>query len=37
MYGENVAIQEQMETQRVAMDAEADATEEMEIAAEQGL
>ena len=37
LYGENIAIQEQAETQRAAMDTEADQMEEMMIAQEQGL
>ena len=37
MYGENIAVQEQMETQMAAQDAEADAMEQMQVAAEEGL
>lgn len=37
IFGENIAIEEQMETQSVAQDAEADMMEQMEIKAEQGL
>ena len=37
LFGENIAIQEQMETQSVAQDAEADMMENMQIAAEEGL
>lgn len=37
MYGENIAVQEQTETQMAALDAEADMQEEMQVAAEQGL
>lgn len=37
MYGENIAVQEQAETQMAAQDAEADMMEEMQVAAEQGL
>lgn len=37
IYKENVAIQEQSDTQEVASDAEADSMERMQIAAEQGL
>lgn len=37
LYGENIAVMEQMETQRMAQDAEADMMEDMEIAAEAGL
>jgi len=37
LYGENISVFEQMETQQAAMDAEADMQEEMQIKAEQGL
>lgn len=37
LYGENIAIQEQLATQRAAQDAEADNMEELAIAAEGGL
>lgn len=37
LFGENIAVQEQMETQKVAQDAEADMMEEMQVAAEEGL
>lgn len=36
-FGENIAIIEQTETQKVAMDAEADLAEEMQVAGEEGL
>lgn len=37
LFGENIAVFEQMETQKAAMDAEADMQEDLEIKAEQGL
>lgn len=37
LFGENIAIQEQMQTQRVGQDAEVDMMEELSIAAEEGL
>lgn len=37
LYGENISVREQMETQMAAQDAEADMVEEMQVAAEQGL
>ena len=37
IFGENIAIEEQMETQSVAQDAEADMMEQMQMKAEQGL
>jgi hypothetical protein len=37
LFGENIAIEEQMETQQAANDAEADMQEQMQIAAEEGL
>jgi len=37
LYSENIAVFEQMETQKAAADAEADMMEDMEIKAEQGL
>ena len=37
LYGENIAVTEQTETQKAMQDAEADAMEELEVAAEQGL
>lgn len=37
LFGENIVIQEQAETQMAAQDKEADMMEEMQIAAEQGL
>src|SRR6056297_1857544 len=37
IFGENIAVFEQSETQSVAQDAEADAMEQLEVKAEQGL
>ena len=37
LFGENIAITEQMETQMAAQDREADMMEQMQIAAENGL
>ena len=37
LYGENVAVEEQLETQRVMQDAEAQNEEELMVAAEEGL
>ena len=37
LYGENIAVQEQMETQQSAQDKEADMMERMQVAAEEGL
>ena len=37
LFGDNIAVEEQMETQKAAQDAEADAMEELQVAAEQGL
>jgi len=37
LYGENIAVQEQLETQRSAQDAEAQNQEELTVAAEEGL
>lgn len=37
LYGENVAVEEQLETQRAAQDAEAQNMEELQVAAEEGL
>jgi hypothetical protein len=37
LYGENIAVTEQQETQRAMQDAEADAMEELEISAELGV
>ena len=37
LFGENIAVFEQAETQKAAMDAEADMQEDLEIKAEQGL
>ncbi len=37
LFGENISVFEQMETQKAAMDAEADMQEDLEIKAEQGL
>lgn len=37
LYGENIAVTEQMETQMAAQDAEADMMEDMQIAAEEGM
>lgn len=37
LYGENIAVQEQMKTQQVAQDQEADMMERMQVAAEEGL
>ena len=37
LYGENIAVQEQLDTQRAAQDAEADNQEELAVAAEEGL
>jgi hypothetical protein len=36
LFGENISIAEQLETQQAAQDAEADNMESLEIAAEQG-
>ena len=36
LYGENIAVQEQMETQKAVADAEADFQEDLEMKAEQG-
>lgn len=37
LFGENISVFEQMETQKAAMDAEADMQEDLEVKAEQGL
>lgn len=37
LFGENISVFEQMETQKAALDAEADMQEDLEIKAEQGL
>ncbi len=37
LFGENVSVFEQMETQKAALDAEADMQEDLEVKAEQGL
>jgi hypothetical protein len=37
LFGENVAVREQAETQMAAMDQEADTMEQLNIAAENGL
>ena len=37
LFGDNISVQEQMETQQASLDAEADLQEGMEVAAEQGL
>ena len=37
LYGDNISINEQAETQKAGMDAEADLQEEMQVAAEEGL
>jgi len=37
LYGENISVQEQMETQQSAQDKEADMMERMQVAAEEGL
>jgi len=37
LYGENIAVVEQAETQSAALDAEADLEEQMQVAAEEGL
>ena len=37
LFGENIAVKEQMETQMAAQDSEADMMEQMQIAAENGL
>ncbi len=37
LYGENIAVQEQLETQRAVQDAEAQNVEDLTVAAEQGL
>lgn len=37
LYGENISVFEQMETQKAALDAEADMQEDLEVKAEQGL
>ncbi len=37
LYGENIAVQEQLETQSAAQDAEAQNLEELEVAAEEGI
>ena len=37
MYGENISVFEQMETQKAALDAEAELQEDLQVKAEQGL
>ena len=37
LFGENISVFEQMETQKAALDAEADMQEDLEVKAEQGL
>jgi|TARA_R100000084_G_scaffold108987_1_gene73409 hypothetical protein len=37
LYGENIAVEEQLETQRASQDAEAQNQEELQVAAESGL
>jgi hypothetical protein len=37
LFGENISVEEQMETQRVAQDAEADNQEDLMVSAEQGI